>query len=319
MKIDKIGITLGAIILALIVGCSENQQQNKENNQSQEKKELSTDMSNEVINPLYAINNKEYDVKTLPLMYQNIKGQKRKLFLDKYINYKLTLDSLTKEQEIYQTQIDSNIKKELSFIADKGVVQDELIKTLLLQKITLETIGLEEVAKNRPSLDKEIDAFYKKHQKEYSYPNNIEISFIAVKDKNQSQELLNELKNKPFSIKKFALLAQENSLDIATGMNGGYAGFMTEEESGKTFFDTVWNIKKTGLVNHIIERDKRFFLIYIHKKNHANSSQLNQVKEDIREYLLKKARNKWIQLQYNKIMKTSKVKIFDSFEDNLTW
>jgi len=319
VKIDKIGITLGAIILALIVGCSENQQQNKENNQSQEKKELSTDMSNEVINPLYAINNKEYDVKTVPLMYQNIKGQKRKLFLDKYINYKLTLDSLTKEQEIYQTQIDSNIKKELSFIADKGVVQDELIKTLLLQKITLETIGLEEVAKNRPSLDKEIDAFYKKHQKEYSYPNNIEISFIAVKDKNQSQELLNELKNKPFSIKKFALLAQENSLDIATGMNGGYAGFMTEEESGKIFFDTVWNIKKIGLVNHIIERDKRFFLIYIHKKNHANSSQLNQVKEDIREYLLKKARNKWIQLQYNKIMKISKVKIFDSFEDNLTW
>ena len=279
---------------------------------------LSKELEGEVIAPLYSIDGKKYSVETLPKMYQDIPGKKRKLFLDTYLNYKLTLDRLVKEQVVYKNEIDSNIKKELDFLNYKGVELDELLDIVLRQKTTLETIALEESAKLKPTLQKEINNFYESHKQDYHYPDNIEISFITSKDENKTQKILNELGSANVSVKRFATFAKKYSSDIRTKIDGGYVGFLTEKEGGKDFFSQLWTYSKKGLVDKVIREGEVFYIIYIHDKKSAGMSQLKDVESDIREHILRKDKNKWIRLRYNDLIEKTKVEIYDSFEENLT-
>ncbi len=312
---------------AMLLGCDNPQSVTADNNKSHTIKESNvsnsntTKLSKELVDLvieksyIYTVNNKKYGIETLPSLYTKVSGKKRKLFLKNYLNYTLTLESLTKEQQKYQKQIDKYISQKLNQNKYRGIVLDELEKEILIKSITLRTIAREDMAKDRADLDKKVKEFYSKNKKEYSYKRNIEVSYIYFKNEKKAKEVLANLTKEKVDIARFASFAREYSIGKKMRFNSGYFGYLLEDEKHKEFFDELWK-SKDGFVNKLIKSDNFFILVYIHQKREAGFESLEDVKDEIRTAILTKRVNLWINRKYNKIMKKNKVEIFDNFEDN---
>ena len=314
-------LLLGTFLLIASIGCSNE----KENKKILEKNTTSTTEKIKLIDGLkpvldskivYSINDKKYGIDSLPQIYSNTSGLQRKRFLDLYLKYKLTLDSLKLEQSLYKKKINAKLKLELDRIAYRGINQNILDKTVYSQKLTLEQIALEEVSKKEENLTQKMTQIYKTNQDKFKYPNTIELSFIVLKDKKKAEYIFSALNKTKITIQDFGKFAFKHSIDRVSRVNDGYAGYMTKETAGEETFNTIWNSPKLGLVNQILEKNKKFLLIYTHKKIKANIKNFDSVKEEIREKLLNNNRNKWIKEKYHNVIQKTKVKIYDSFENN---
>ena len=313
MKINKRYI--GVILISISIQAYGDSEQNP-------KKMIANTEENrtEAIKYIFSINGKKYGIENLPALYTKTIGKKRGLFLEKYLNYTLTLDTLKKEQKEHKSQIEKEIKKELDRKKYLGIKVDALDKAIMVQDITLRTIAKEELAKNKKDLDKEIKEFYEKHKKEYIYDDNIELSYIYFKDENRSKEIFTQLKKEKVTIQRFAEFARKYSANKKLKFEGGYFGFLSKDKKQEKFFNTLWKSKKDGFVHEILKRDDYFFLVYIHQKRKAFTSKFEDVKDDIRNSIVgKRAKvNRWINVRYRELMKTTKIDIYDKFEDNRT-
>ena len=326
----KINIkTIGFIPLLLIFtqGCEDKKQESnpvpivtEKKSHMVEDEALLEELREEVIDAIYSINGKKYSIKTLPQSYNKSSGKKRALFLEKYINYHISLDALETEQKKYKNQIRTEIKKELDKKNRLGIEIEELDKELLKLDLTLRTIAKEELAKDKKDLNREIKDFYEAHKKEYTYDDNIELSYIYFKEQNRSKEIFAKLKEKEVDIKRFARFAKEYSANKKLKFSGGYFGFLSKTKKQEKFFNTIWSFKNSGFMDEIVERDGYFFLIYIHQKREAFSHKFEDVKDDIRDNIIgKRAKvNRWINTRYRKLIKTKRIKVLDNFENNMS-
>ena len=279
------------------------------------KQEISEELKDSVVDYIYTINGKKYGIDTLPSMYTKVSGKKRKLFIEKYLNYTLSLEPLVEEQKKYKELIDKNIKQKMEKNRYRGIVLDELEKDILLKSIALHTIAREEVAKNRADLDKKVKEFYTKNEKKYSYKRNIEVSYIHFKDEKKAKEVFSKLKQKKIDIARFASFARKYSISKKMRFNSGYFGYLLEDEKHKEFFDKLWKTKE-GFVDEILKSGDFFILVYIHQKREAGVESFEDAKDTIRTNMLIRPVRVWINKHYRKIMKHTKVDVFDTFEDN---
>lgn len=325
-KPNKI-ILLGTLLLNFSVGCS-NEDNNKKNNLLIEKNQTKTSENLKLIDELkpiivdktiYSINQKKYEIDALPALYKETSGKKRKVFLELYLNYKITLESLLKEQSIYKKEIDNKIKTELDKISYRGINQNILDKTLYIQKLTLEQIALEEVSKTEENLTQQIEKIYENNKDKFKYSDTIELSFIVFKDKENAEEILVELNQGKKTIEEFAISASKHSMDRPTRLNDGYAGYMSQESAGNELFKSIWSYPKLGLINKVLEKEKKFLLLYIHKKLDSGMKNLDSLKGEIQENLLDSKRKRWIKEKYIRLMEKTEIKIYDSFENNQTF
>lgn len=325
MGIKQIKILGYGLIASVVMGC-DTPQSTKESNSSGsqeikkslslEKEEISEELKDSVVNYIYTINGKKYGVETLPNLYIETSGKKRKLFLEKYLNYTLSLESLQEEQIKYKKQIDRYIKQEIEKNRYRGVVLDELEKEILFKSITLRTIAREEIAKDREDLDKKVKEFYTKNEKKYSYKRNIEVSYIYFKDEEKAKEVLFKLKKEKVDIARFASFAREYSISKKMRFNSGYFGYLLEDEKHKEFFSELWKSKENGFIPTVMKSNNVFILVYIHQKREAGVESFEEAKDTIRTNMLTKSVRGWINRHYRKIIKNTKVDIFDTFEDN---
>ena len=324
MGTKKIKILGYGLIASVVMGC-DTPQSIKENNNSTtkeisksislENQKISEELKTSVVDYIYTINGKKYAVDTLPNMYTKVSGKKRKLFIENYLNYTLSLETLVEEQKKYKKQIDENIKQEMKKNRHRGIVLDELQREILLKSIALHTIAREEIAKDRKDLDKKIKEFYTKNEKKYIYKRNIEVSYIRLKDEEKAKEILSKLTKEKVDIARFASFAREYSISKKMKVNSGYFGYLLEDEKHKDFFTTLWK-SKDGFVNKILKSEDSFMLVYIHKKREAGVKGFKDAKDEIRTNMLIRSVRVWINRHYRKIMKKTKVDIFDTFEDN---
>ena len=306
-------ILLASLILVTSIGYANEKDDNKLID------ELKPIINKKTGKTVYSINNKNYEIDSLPKIYKSTLGLKRKRFLDLYLKYRLTLDSLQKEKLIYKKEIDKKIKSELDKIEYRGINQSALDKTVYTQKLTLEQIALEEVSKKEENLTQKIEQIYKNNQDKFKYPDTVELSLIVLKDKKKAEKILSDLNKTGITIKDFRDFASKNSIDRVSRMNDGYSGYMTKETAGEEIFNTVWNSSKLGLINKVLEKKKKFILIYTHKKIKAGVKTFDSVKEEIREKLLNNKKNRWIKDKFHEIIQKTKVKIYDNFENNQTF
>jgi len=311
-------------LLLFIFGCTNNNENNAENKIDASFEEDNTQILSELLkekfNYLYSINDIDYSMDTLPALYTKVSGKKRKLFLDSYLNHKLVLDTLKKEQVKYKELIDLYIDRELKKRELHGLEPDSLEEKILTQDITLRTIAREELAKKESNLTAKIKQFYVDNKNDYIYPNHAEVSYIVSNDLNESQRILLELKKDKVTIKRFANFSKKNTLDVRLKAGGGYAGFVSEKLNGKEFFKPIWSSEKLGLVDKIFSKDEYFYIVYIHKKIGGGTSKFKDVKDDIRKHLIHKGFvNKWINLKFNQVLKKTKIKIYDSFDNNISF
>lgn len=312
----------------MLLGCDSTPLTIVDKNESKTLKELnisssnSTKLSNELASLvieksyIYTVNKKKYGIETLPSLYSKVSGSKRKLFLKNYLNHTLTLETLKEEQKTYRTQIDKHIHQKLSENSYRGILLNELEKEILIKSITLRTIAREDMAKDRKDLDKKVEKNYNDNKEKYHYNRNIEISYILFEKEKKAEEVLSKLVKESVTITRFSFFAKQYSLSRKMKFNGGYFGFLLEDEKNKDFFTKLWSMKKQGFINQVIPSDKFFMLVYIHQKRNEGIEGFEEAKDSIRTTILGKRVNLWINRKYNKIMKKNKVKIFDTFEDN---
>jgi hypothetical protein len=309
---------LGYVFIAfMVLGCDTHISK-KESNVSIEKEnqKISKELEDSMVDYIYTVNGKKYGVNTLPSLYTKVSGKKRKLFIEKYLNYTLSLESLLEEQKKYKKEINRYIKQEFEKNRYRGIVLDELEKEILIKTITLRTIAREEMAKEIKDLDKKVKEFYSKNEKKYHYKRNIEISYIRRKDEKKIKDILAKLTKKKVDIRRFASFAKEYSLSKRMRFNSGYFGYLLEDKRHKEFFYELWKTKENGFVPRIIKSNESFMLVYIHQKRGVGLESFEDVKDTIRTDILSKRVGIWINRHYRKIMKNIIVDIFDTFENN---
>jgi len=214
MGIKQIKILGYGLIASAVMGCDTPQSTTESNNsqelnkslsvESVENKKISEELQASVVDYIYTINGKKYGVESLPKLYRETSGKKRKLFLEKYLNYTLSLEPLQEEKKKYKKQIDRYIEQEFEKNRHRGIVLNELEKEILVKSITLRTIAREDMAKNIKDLDKKVKEFYTKNEKEYRYKRNIEVSYIYFKNEEKAKEVLSELIKEKVDIARFA-------------------------------------------------------------------------------------------------------------------
>jgi len=326
MGIKQIKILGYGLIASAVMGCDTPQSTQESNNsqeikkplsvESLENKKVSKELQASVVDYIYTINGKKYGVESLPKLYRETSGKKRKLFLEKYLNYTLSLEPLQEEQKKYKEQIDKYIAQEFEKNRHRGIVLDELEKEILVKSITLRTIAREDMAKNIKDLDKKVKEFYTKNEKKYRYKRNIEVSYIYFKNEEKAKEVLSELMKEKVDIARFASFARKYSLSKKMRFNYGYFGYLLEDEKHKKFFSDLWNSKKSGFIAKVMKSNDFFILVYVHQKREAGVESFEEAKDTIRTNMLTKGVRAWINRNYRKVMKHTKVDIFDTFEDN---
>ncbi len=266
---------------------------------------------------VFSINDINYTVNNLVKNYSSLSGKVRKKFLASYLNYKLTLDQIPKEiQNKYQDSINKKIEDKKSKLKEQAIKLNPSSERIMILKITLDTIGQEEASKSHKKLDKEIKEFYDKNIDKYNYPNYVTISHIVLKNEEQAKELLELIKQSSNPKEKLAEFAYKFSGDVGSKGNYGYIGDVSAEVVGEKFFKKLWKSKESGIVEDIIQEEKSDFyhIVYMFKKQKAGVSKLEDVKNDIREYILQFDRRKWIREYYLKAKEKNKVKTFDTFK-----
>ena len=258
---------------------------------------------------LFSINKKVYKLSDFPNIFQKLPIKKQKKFINRYLYYTLSLSNLKKEQQEYNKDINRTLAKKNIELQKKGLVTNKLQKILINQEGTLNTIAFNEVLKKHKDIDKEIQEFYKKNRDGYKMPNRVEISHIVLKDAKDANLTLLDIKKKN-SIKYFAKISQEKSLDRQTALDGGYVGEVDSSSIGKKFFDTIWGNKDNGLVPKVIKLNNYYHIVYIFKKLKAEQRTLEEEKDSIKRYLLQKDIKEWKENNFQKIKNKTNVKFY---------
>ncbi len=258
-----------------------------------------------------SIHNKIYTIKDFPKEYSELKYKGKKKFLSRYIYLRVVLDNLKDKEKLYQKEIKENIDKNSKELKRRGIILEGLEKLISDYDITFNTIAYNEVLKKDKNIDKKIMDFYKQHEKAYSYPNMVEISHISFKDKKEANKILKELKDKNITTKLFSQYVKKYSKDLKTISYGGYIGKVGAKELGKDFFNKVFNSKKGTIINSILEKQNYYHIIYLFDKYPAHKATLEDEKNNIIHFLLRREIRKWKVKEFNGADKDSKVKVYD--------
>lgn len=255
---------------------------------------------------IFSLNKKVYEQKDFPPEYQELSKRKKAEFISSYIYYTLLGRTLEKETQKYQSEIKNAIKKRKNDLVKKGIILTKLEKIILDKKIVTDTVGYNHILKKHKNIAQEIKEFYTKNKEGYKLPNRVEVSHIVVKDENLSKKLIKELNEKD-DLKLFSKYAREYSVNKSTKYNGGYVGNISSKKVEKEFFDAIWSGKEKSLISKPLKSNEYFHIVYLFKKNKAEQRKLEDEKESIEQYLLKKEIKKWEKEIIFKLKKESEI------------
>ena len=262
-------------------------------------------------NIVLSINGINYKKEDFPKIYTSLKYKEKKEFLSKYLYYKVVLDSLTNEQKKYKKEITKSLLEKKHELEKKGIQLDEIGKIILTYTLTLNTIAHEEVLKEHKDIDNQVKQFYKKHEKEFHYPDAVEVAHISLKSKKEAKDIIKKLNDKNITIERFSIFAKKYSLDIKTKFMGGYIGKIGKKQVNKDFFDILWKTKNNSLVQTPLEKEGYYHIIYVLKKHNSTQKTLKEEKSSIINFLLKKEIKKWKAMKFKKANKETTVKVYD--------
>ena len=263
-------------------------------------------------NVVVSIHGKDITKDDLPKEYDTLNYQQKKRFLSRYIYLKVVLDTLEDKQKEYKEQIEKAIKDEKKRLERIGVKISPLEELLLKMDATFKTINLNEVLKRHKNIEQEIVDFYKKNEKKFNMPNSIEISHISLKDKKKAEEILKELRDKNASIEEFAKYAIKYSKDYKSVAEGGYVGKVDAKTIGEKFFKDMWdkNISK-GVYPKLLKQKNYYHILYILDKIPAHKKSLEEERENIKKFILRREMRKWKVKHFRESDKNSNVKVYD--------
>ncbi len=167
---------------------------------------------------------------------------------------------------------------------------EEMTNALLAQEFMMEN-----VSDKAKVTDKEVKEYYDKHKSEFMQPEQVRARHILVKvPANATKKQWEEAKKKALEIRaklvkgeSFAKLAQKYSDDPGSKARGGDLGYFRKGQMVPEFEKAAFALKK-GEISQPVKTTFGYHIIKLEDKKPAKQRSFNEVKQEIRQKLLRK-------------------------------
>ncbi len=167
---------------------------------------------------------------------------------------------------------------------------EEMTNALLAQEYMRENIS----DKAKVS-DSEIKAYYNKHKSEFMQPEQVRARHILIKvPANADKKKWEEAKKKALEIRakilkgeSFSKLAQKYSDDPGSKARGGDLGYFRKGQMVPEFEKTAFSLKK-GQISQPVKTTFGYHIIKLEDRKPSKQRSLKEVKQEIRQKLLRK-------------------------------
>jgi len=169
---------------------------------------------------------------------------------------------------------------------DRGIHRRPEVKErieVMSDQILLEYI-VEEMKKSQLKVtDKEITDYYETHRDFYLHSPRARVSHILVSSKEEAQRIYSQIKNGA----SFAALAQNNSIDRDTALNGGDLGYFERGDMVPAFEEAAFELNEPGDISPVVKTPFGWHIIKLTGKSVAASKTKDDAKDEITELLRK--------------------------------
>ena len=124
--------------------------------------------------------------------------------------------------------------------------------------------------------ENELQAYFEENHASYDLEEQVSASHILVSTEEEAQDLLDQLGDGA----DFAVLAQEYSIDAASGANGGALGWFMRGQMVKEFEDVAFSTP-VGEVSGVVETQYGFHIIRVTDYQAAESSEYEDVADQV--------------------------------------
>jgi len=204
----------------------------------------------------------EYKTRHIEASKKEIEEYKKKLI--NILGSKEALNEKCKESEIDEYQ--------LEVIISEQIKQDKLLKSL----------GLKEIKNS------ETEKFYKENKKLFELPERFQISYLLIKEKNEF--LTKEIKNK-ININNFKQIAQKYSKEKDDIVLYNDFKYVSKNDIPAEMYVQI-SKQKIETISPAIKSSQGIYFVYLKDKSAPKTISYEEAKEDIKQFLYKKEKEK---------------------------
>lgn len=236
-----------------------------------------------------------------PQQLESMKPNIRKQAVGSIVNRTLLMQAAESEGiEVSKEAItakEDEIKKEFE---SEEALNEQLKKSGMTMKEVLEEVEMgmkvEELIKKqtahvKKATDEDVEEFYNSNTERFRQPERVRASHVLVKvgaeDTEQTKsEKRRKIEKIQMDIKQggdFAAIASEYS-DCPSKASGGDLGFFSRGQMVKPFEDSAFALKP-GEITGVVETKFGYHVIKLNEREGARTIPLNEVREDIADYL----------------------------------
>ena len=198
--------------------------------------------------------------------YRKLNPQQKTQVEQKIINQKL----------LSQYALKSDVTKDPVYIDTLNKVKENIALQVFLRNLS-NKINVKQSA---------IKEFYDKNQKLFIQPVQMKAKHILVKTKQEAQELINKLKKASNLKDTFASLAKEQSTG-PSAKDGGDLGWFSANKMVPEFAKAVSSLNIDSFTTTPVKTKFGYHVIYLEDKKNNIVSKLDNVKNEIKQELLK--------------------------------
>jgi len=204
----------------------------------------------------------EYKTRHIEASKKEIEEYKKELI--NILGSKEALNEKCKESEIDEYQ--------LEVIISEQIKQDKLLKSL----------GLKEIKNS------ETEKFYKENKKLFELPERFQISYLLIKEKNEF--LTKEIKNK-ININNFKQIAQKYSKEKDDIVLYNDFKYVSKNDIPAEMYVQI-SKQKIETISPAIKSSQGIYFVYLKDKSAPKTISYEEAKEDIKQFLYKKEKEK---------------------------
>lgn len=165
-----------------------------------------------------------------------------------------------------------------SFYEDEATTEKEW-KEQIKHNILLEELLTKDIVIS----DSELKSFYNKNKDLYKFDDSYRLKHIVVKDKDEAEQVLKELKEGS----SFEAAAAEHSIDRYTSPYGGDLGFVNDQHENipAEYLEKAEQLKENQWVDEPIKTSQGYAIIQLKEKLPGQAFTYSEVKNQIRRQI----------------------------------
>ncbi|MBN2419061.1 MAG: peptidylprolyl isomerase [Deltaproteobacteria bacterium] len=195
-------------------------------------------------------------------------------------------------------------------------ITEEIIRDQINRGLTIQKFIKQNFVEKTVIPDSEVKAFYDTNPDKFSKPESVRASHILIRVEPEAEEALKKAAREKIEMAQkrikagedFAAVAKEAS-QCPSSEKGGDLGFFTRGQMVKPFEDKAFSLEP-GVVSDVVETRLGYHLIKVTEKQKAGLFSLDEVKEDLKQYLTELKIQKDISDYVKELREKAKVEIF---------